>query len=262
MSETTPEAAAETRRRRTGRSPSYPALDLEAALQRVQTLYDEEKRYPAAIEVALRHLGYGSVKSGGGQVTLAALRYFGLIDAEGSGAQRTVRVSDLAEAILLDRREDSTERLARIQQAALLPPIHAELWKQYGSDLPSPDNLRFELVRRRGFTENGADDFMREYRRTMEFAQLTEGGANLSEDLGDRNGNGNGEEKDLSAVALEKDPKPEVAGQRKLRSIQLPYSGTGWATLQATFPLNDDEWEQMLAVLQAMKPALTERDDS
>jgi hypothetical protein len=262
MGDTATETTPEPRRRRTGRSPSYPALDLEAALERVQTLYETERRYPAAIEVALRHLGYNSVKSGGGQVTLAALRYFGLIEAQGSGAQRTVRVTDLAEGILLDKREDSTERLRRIREAALLPPMHAEMWKQYGADLPSPDNLRFELVRNRGFTESGADDFITEYRRTIQFARLAEADANLSEEPEDKNGNGNGEETDLSVATPEmEDQKRDLSGSRKLRSIQLPYSGTGWATLQATFPLADDEWEQMLTVLQAMKPALTERPE-
>lgn len=262
MSATTPEPAAEPRRRRSGRSPSYPALDLGTALQRVQVLYEEERRYSAALEVALRHLGYRSVKSGGGQVTLAALRYFGLIEIEGSGSQRTVRVSDLAEAILLDRREDSTERRGRIQEAALRPPIHAELWNTYGPDLPSPDNLRFELVRNRGFTESGADDFIQEYRRTLDFAQLSGPAANLSGESEDGNGNGRGEETDLAASALDDvTPGPEATGPRKLRSIQLPYSATAWATLQATFPLNDREWQQMLAVLQAMKPALTAADE-
>jgi hypothetical protein len=29
-----------------------------------------------------------------------------------------------------------------------------------------------------------------------------------------------------------------------------------WATLQAAFPLTEEAWEQMLAVLKAMKPGL------
>ena len=40
------------------------------------------------------------------------------------------------------------------------------------------------------------------------------------------------------------------------RVIQLPISQTEWAALQAPFPLTADQWRQMLAVLEAMKPAL------
>ena len=41
-----------------------------------------------------------------------------------------------------------------------------------------------------------------------------------------------------------------------MRSVQLPLSATEWATLSAHFPLTDDGWNQMIVVLNAMKPAL------
>lgn len=40
------------------------------------------------------------------------------------------------------------------------------------------------------------------------------------------------------------------------RAIQLPVSIDEWAVLQADFPLTEAKWNQMLAVLTAMKPAL------
>jgi hypothetical protein len=53
---------------------------------------------------------------------------------------------------------------------------------------------------------------------------------------------------------------PEVLGKAipdvQSRSIQLPLSPTSWATLSASFPLTDEAWEQMLTLLNAMKPAL------
>ncbi len=41
-----------------------------------------------------------------------------------------------------------------------------------------------------------------------------------------------------------------------LRLIQLPYSPARWAILQAAFPLTEEEWTRMTAVLDAMKPSL------
>lgn len=41
-----------------------------------------------------------------------------------------------------------------------------------------------------------------------------------------------------------------------LKTVQLPLSIAEWATLQAAFPLSETAWNQMMAVLTAMKPAL------
>lgn len=41
-----------------------------------------------------------------------------------------------------------------------------------------------------------------------------------------------------------------------MKDIQLPYSSDAWATLTAPFPLDQAAWDQMIAVLQAMKPGL------
>lgn len=40
------------------------------------------------------------------------------------------------------------------------------------------------------------------------------------------------------------------------RTIQIPLSLTDWASLEAAFPLSEENWQQMIAVLNAMKPAL------
>lgn len=48
---------------------------------------------------------------------------------------------------------------------------------------------------------------------------------------------------------------------RATRVVQLPISATEWAALQAPFPLTEERWAQMLAVLNAMKPALVAESD-
>ncbi len=53
-----------------------------------------------------------------------------------------------------------------------------------------------------------------------------------------------------------------VMADRPMRTLQLPYSATEWATLQAAFPLSEAEWDRMLAILNAMKPALVAQDQS
>jgi hypothetical protein len=36
----------------------------------------------------------------------------------------------------------------------------------------------------------------------------------------------------------------------------LPLSANEWVTVHAEFPLSEDAWQQMLRVLEAMKPGL------
>ncbi|MFL6262868.1 MAG: hypothetical protein ACJ76Y_24480 [Thermoanaerobaculia bacterium] len=148
------------------RSPSFPFVGLREALDRARTFYEAEQRNAARPETAAAHWGY-SAKSSGGKQTIAALRSFGLLDGDS-----LVKLSGRALRILLDEREGSEERLRLVQQAALMPPVHARLWERYGAELPSAQTLRLSLILDEGFNENSVDDFLTEYRETLEYARL------------------------------------------------------------------------------------------
>lgn len=155
------------------RSPNYPGIALDEAIERARVLYHKEGKHAAPVAAAYRDLGY-SPGSGQGGVVLAALKKFGLVDDTGSGNARAVRLTEIALRIILDERPESPERLSAIQAAALTPPIHAELWQQYGPSLPSDETLLFRLQTEKGFTKGGAIEFLREFKDTIEFARLTE----------------------------------------------------------------------------------------
>ncbi len=151
------------------RSPSFPFIGLREALDRARTFYEAEQRNAARPETAAAHWGY-SAKSSGGKQTMAALRAFGLLEGD-----LLVKLSGRALRILLDEREGSEERLRLVQQAALMPPVHGRLWERYGADFPSPQTLRLSLILDEGFNENSVDDFLTEYRETLEYARLLSG---------------------------------------------------------------------------------------
>lgn len=153
------------------RSPSYPAIDLKAAIERARVFYQHEKRSAANVQVAAQHWGYSFSSSGGKQV-LAALIAYGLMEDKGSGEQRQVALTDLAFRILLDERPDSAERDDAIRRAALLPRIHAELFSKWPDGLPSDPNLRHYLLIEKKFNENAVDDFIRKLRTTADFAKI------------------------------------------------------------------------------------------
>ena len=243
-------------RKRKGRSPSYPGIDLEDAITRARQLYDEEGRNAAPVETIFKHWGY-SPDSGLGFTILAALKKFGLVNDEGSGSRRKARLSDIARHILIDQREDPTGRLHALQAAALMPPIHTELWEKYRDALPSDATLAYELQMERNFTARGAAEFIPQFKTTLAFAQLLDGGK-LSGELEDKPGEES--ESQMSPPTTLQGPPAKPPTTRQTRVIQLPISSTEWAALQAPFPLTEEKWKQMLAVLDAMKPALVGND--
>ena len=152
------------------RSPSFPFIGLREALDRARAFYEAEQRNAARPETAAAHWGY-SPKSSGGKQTIAALRAFGLLEGDS-----LVKLSGRALRIVLDERGGSEERERLLQQAALMPPIHARLWERYGAELPSAQTLRLWLILDEGFNENSVDDFLTEYRETLEYARLLQTG--------------------------------------------------------------------------------------
>jgi hypothetical protein len=163
------------------RSPNYPFIPLQAAIERAREFYKREAKNAASPDVAVTAWGYGSTSSGTGRQILAALRAFGLLEKAPGG----VRLSDRALRILLDERDPSPERDLLVAKAALDPPVHARLWERFGASLPSDANLRHTLIFDFDFSEAAVDAFITEYRGTLAYAKLDKSGAILDEESGD-----------------------------------------------------------------------------
>src|SRR5688572_24804114 len=112
-----PESAVQPREKK-HRSPAYPFISLQKAVERAQTFYQIERRHAAPMGAAAKAWGYGE-KSSGGLQTVSALKQYGLMLDEGEGDQRKVRLTDRAFRILLDEVKDSPARAAALRAAAL-----------------------------------------------------------------------------------------------------------------------------------------------
>jgi hypothetical protein len=176
MTEPVAETSQTPKRNPPTRSPSFPYVDLKEALEKAELFRLKEGRNAASFEVGVSHWRY-SPKSSGAKQTVAALRAFGLLDSEGP-----LKLTDTALRVLMDKREPSPEREGLIRKLALNPPMHKRLWERYGVHLPSHANLRHALIFDDGFNENAVEDFIKEYKATIEFARLAESGSMPSED--------------------------------------------------------------------------------
>jgi len=165
------EKASVSAKRTVQRSPNYPAITLEKALERARVFWNHEKRNPANITVALRHWGYGP-NSGGGRTLVGALLGFGVLRDEGAGDKRQLRLSDAAIRILLDDRPQSEEREAALQELALTPKVYSDILARWPSLDVSDANLRHYLLVERKFNDNTVQEFIKDFRATMEYAKL------------------------------------------------------------------------------------------
>lgn len=132
------------------RSPNYPGITLSDSIARLREFYDREKTAHTAPEVAVKAWGYGGL-NGASLRVLGALRQYGLLQDVG----RDVKVSERGLAILLDP-PASLEYREALAAAAREPTIFAEILQEYPDSLPSEQGLVAFLVRKRGFTEDGA----------------------------------------------------------------------------------------------------------
>ncbi|PWB97057.1 hypothetical protein [Homoserinimonas hongtaonis] len=270
------------------RSPSYPAIDLGSALQRAELLYRAERQNAIPVEVAIKHWGYKS-PSGRSNAIVSALKKYGLVVDSGTGRSRKIQITDATRRIL--EHPDSSERLAMIQKAALLPRIHNEMWNKYGaSNMPSNDAWAWELKEDLDFTDVGAVDFIKEYRETIRFAKLDDfddfddfedfdaEDPAVVEDIGDDDIDVLAEDADVDdaaaysnsyrdSVVAKPTSEPRELGHREptsvtgVQTVTIPIPGGGVVALQGSFPLSEANWDYLEAVLKAMKPGLVKSAD-
>jgi hypothetical protein len=232
-----------------GRSPNYPGISLELALGKTEALLKENGPNFVPADVAISDMGYAP-KSGPGTITLAALKKFGLIDEDGRGETRRVRVSDLARSILVDEPVGSVERAKLLQMAALNPPLHQSIWSRYPGGLPGDGSILFDL-QKGGFTRSGAEDFLRQFKSTMQYADLDSSASMSDDDEAETD-----QESHKMTTGLLQAPAPDTKAPPGSRVLNLPISRTRSAVLQLPGDLDEAGWAQMMRTLEVMKQAI------
>ena len=163
------------------RSPNYPYLDLAEAINRLDLIYKQDRRSVTTAAAMLEHLGYSTSgkdgKSGSGGRAISALRQYGLID----DIDGNYRVSDSGFRMLnLD--PNDPERADLIKIAASKPPLFQKVLRHYSFQIPSDTSLKSYLVVDEGFNPDSVNAFIRNLRKTIEFANLEEADYNSEDD--------------------------------------------------------------------------------
>lgn len=151
------------------RSPSFPFIPLGKAVGRLETFFSHFQKSPGRVTSAASVWNY-QPKSSGLLQTIAALKAYGLIDDEGSGTDRKIRVTDLGFRLLKDQRPGVLEKA--LKEAALKPAAMKAMWDKWGAT-PIPDvEVISELHIERGYTEESAKRLLEVYRDTIRYANF------------------------------------------------------------------------------------------
>jgi hypothetical protein len=181
----------EERQKKSARAvgPRYPFIDLQKALERCEEFRKAAGDHAILSEDAKQAWGYGA-KSSGGDQTVGALRYYGLLERAGTGR---VKLTDSARRYLRDERPEVRAELCR--QFAFQPKVMRELWGDWQANPPPDAAARSILKVDRHFPDKAAEEVLRIYRANLAFV-----GSSSSDTLppesttSDDHGEANGEE--------------------------------------------------------------------
>ncbi len=154
------------------RSPNFPYIDLGKAVERAKELYEAYKSHEAPITVVHECWGYKKL-SGVLQQTVAALRAYGLVEINGSGDKRQIKISEAGRKIVMEHTDGPT----LIKEAATKPQVFQALWERYGKEGLPPDSavrqfLLFDYETR--FNEDSVDAAIDRFKESITYAKLTE----------------------------------------------------------------------------------------
>lgn len=146
------------------RSPGYPNIGIEQALETVRKLYDKVRRNPIDREAAAKEIGYSGL-TGPAAKMLSNLSHFGLIEKAGMG---DLRVCELAVEALYGHPDSKRKRA--IRTAAFSPELFKLIQERHSDGYVSEHALR-NLLKREGFAEVAIAPAVNSYLSTYSYLQ-------------------------------------------------------------------------------------------
>jgi hypothetical protein len=235
------------------RSPAFPVIALETALGKLVEFEAHYKRTPARPEKVGEAWDI-KTKAYADRIA-AALRYFGLLEYQGSGKDRSIVISENGRRYIRTQQDESKREIAK--GAALRPKQIAKHWNDWGADRPA-DAACLDVLMEEGFSEGGARDFLKVYDATIAYAKLTDSDK-TPEGVGDDAPEDNGNDDEVN------DRTPPPKGKAKIMEGERELT-TGLLSKDASFRLivsgqiGVKEIEMLIKKLQLDKEILAEKD--
>ena len=221
------------------KSPRAPSTDLEEALNRIEDLYEDNNLYAVSADAAAESIGYKNARSGAAKAMLATLSYYNLI--ERSPDSRISVTKDFEQFKFLP---DKNEKAMIVLSWLKSPKIYSGLVEKYGKFLPADSALKYEFIEM-GFKPNTADDAIKVFKKSVEFAV---GHGSFNELPSSKNDIKANEDKEVSFVDVTTEDgsdievtKPKHSNDFKSITIFLPDAREAILQLPRPFYMKDRE---------------------
>lgn len=177
------------------RSPNYPYVDLQRAVELATKFYEKYKTHSTPEKLAAECWGY-SAKSSGTQRVVGALVDYGLVTVKQNAAPlgRELAITENARKVIL--KADGYEAI--LANMAVSPPIYGDLWQKYGAEIPPESLIQQYLIFTKKFNDDSAKHVSGSFKRTVAYANPSkmnkfsdEGGEKSEENENADNSSGN-----------------------------------------------------------------------
>lgn len=149
-------------------STRFPFINLQKALVRAKDLHEADRNNKGlGIPSAFAAWGY-SEKSSGGFQTVGALMSYGILEDEGSNADRRVRFTADGRRYFATELEEDRDSLRRV--FARTPPLLAHLTQQWGDRVPPDHVARTYLKTEIGLNDQSARAVLGIYKDNLNYA--------------------------------------------------------------------------------------------
>ncbi|TAH38517.1 MAG: hypothetical protein EYC70_03845 [Planctomycetota bacterium] len=153
-----------------GRSPNYPRIALERAVELAEILWKHEQKRAAPLQVVLGWWGFEAEKlSGSGSAALSGMRKYGLLESEGN----KVRLTPLAHRICDPHPANPDDREKALKEAAMQPKIHQTIRQSWPDS--TDEVIEYHLRNDLGFNPGVVAEVVKLYRKAMAYAGLGPG---------------------------------------------------------------------------------------
>jgi hypothetical protein len=232
------------------RSPNYPYYSLKDCVIFLEKLYKKYGMGEIHTEDAVTQMGHSPTSSTAGRV-LASMLSFGLLESRGAKDNKFVRLTRLAQEILLGD-DNPTQRYISLGQAAIKDSSMQEIWNKWGSNIPAEETIRRVLQLEMNYTQEGAKRFASVIAETYNFAKLS----NVEEE---EDNNTDEDEKEIK----EQKTEAEKQIQSSVRKANLLLAGKNREiTILAPADLTEIEFEMISKWLELQKYGLVNKESN